>query len=132
MSADLATYLHDISRALRIVVTGGRDYADVERVALALGFLHARYVVQRVAHGGATGADEHAKVWARVARINEVVEYPADWKRLGRRAGPARNRLMLDEERPDLVVAFPGGRGTADCCAAARERGIRVWEVVRG
>jgi hypothetical protein len=31
----------------------------------------------------------------------------------GRAAGPRRNQRMLEDFRPDLVVAFPGGRGTA-------------------
>ena len=33
---------------------------------------------------------------------------------------------MLDERRPDLVVAFPGGRGTADMVGRARSAGIEV------
>lgn len=133
MNADIATYLHDLSRALRVVVTGGRDYADEERVRLALGWLNDRYVIQRLAHGGATGADALASSVARCMSIH-VVEYavtPAEWKRLGKRAGPLRNRRMLDEERPDLVVAFPGNTGTADCCRQAGGLGIRIWEVGR-
>jgi hypothetical protein len=37
----------------------------------------------------------------------------AEWERLGRKAGPIRNQRMLEEGKPDLVVAFPGGTGTA-------------------
>ena len=36
---------------------------------------------------------------------------------------------MLDEGRPDFVVAFPGGRGTADMCRRAREAGLEVVEI---
>jgi hypothetical protein len=36
---------------------------------------------------------------------------------------------MLDEGKPDLVLAFPGGRGTANMMRQARERGVRVVEV---
>lgn len=134
MSADhsLARYLHDISRALRICVTGGRDYDDAELVAGALGRLNGAYVIVRLAHGDAPGADRLAATWARDARIQEVVAYPADWNRFGRRAGPTRNRRMLEAEQPDLLVAFPGGRGTADCIQAARTLGVRVWKVAHG
>ena len=45
----------------------------------------------------------------------------------GKAAGPERNRRMLDTFKPDGVIAFPGGRGTADCCRAADERAIPVW-----
>lgn len=56
-----------------------------------------------------------------------VERYPADWERYGKRAGPIRNRKMLDQG-PDLVVAFGGDKGTADCVREARRRGIAVRE----
>jgi hypothetical protein len=43
-------------------------------------------------------------------------------------AGPRRNRRMLVAFKPDVVLAFPGGAGTASCCAVARELGIPVIE----
>ena len=55
--------------------------------------------------------------------------FQADWAGLGRKAGPIRNKLMLDEGKPDLVVAFPGGRGTAHMTRIARGAGIEVIEV---
>jgi hypothetical protein len=36
---------------------------------------------------------------------------------------------MIDQGRPDLVVAFPGGRGTADMVRRARAAGISVIEI---
>lgn len=57
-----------------------------------------------------------------------VEDFPADWERNGRAAGPIRNRQMLDG-KPDLVIAFPGGKGTADMVAEAKRRGIAVREV---
>lgn len=53
----------------------------------------------------------------------------ADWEDLGRKAGPIRNQRMLDDGRPELVVAFPGGPGTAHMCRIAREAGVEVIEV---
>ena len=50
----------------------------------------------------------------------------AEWHRLGRKAGPIRNQRMLDEGKPDLVVAFPGGTGTAGMVALACKAGVRV------
>jgi hypothetical protein len=55
--------------------------------------------------------------------------YMADWDGLGRKAGPIRNQRMLDEGKPDLVIAFPGGRGTADMVRRAREAGVEVVEL---
>ncbi len=36
---------------------------------------------------------------------------------------------MIDEGKPDLVIAFPGRRGTADMKARALKAGIAVIEV---
>ena len=123
---------------MRIVVTGGRAYANREHVFTALDAIHWVTPITELAHGNAgeigpltgklRGADKLAGAWAEAKGI-EVVPYPVsreDWKAYGRAAGPRRNRIMLDAFKPDAVVAFPGGNGTADCCQAARERGIEV------
>jgi hypothetical protein len=38
---------------------------------------------------------------------------------------------MLMEGKPDLVVGFPGGRGTAHMCRIAGEAGVEVIEIAR-
>lgn len=76
-------------------------------------------------HGGARGADTLAEDWA-VVNWCTVEEYKADWKTHGKRAGPIRNRQMLDEGKPDIVVAFPGGKGTADMVRRAQKANIEV------
>lgn len=55
--------------------------------------------------------------------------FPADWGSLGKAAGPIRNSLMLTEANPSLVIAFPGGKGTADMISKARAAGVKVIEV---
>jgi len=45
-----------------------------------------------------------------------------EWDELGKKAGPLRNQRMLDEGKPDLVVAFPGGGGTKDMVSARLRR----------
>jgi len=35
---------------------------------------------------------------------------------------------MLAEGEPDAVLAFPGGRGTADMVRRAKRAGVPVWE----
>ena len=39
---------------------------------------------------------------------------------------------MIDEGKPDLVVAFPGGRGTQDMIKRAKGHHIKVVEVKSG
>ena len=78
--------------------------------------------------GGAKGADSMAEDWA-IVHWCSFKEYKADWNKHGKAAGPIRNQQMLEEGKPDLVVAFPGGRGTADMVKRAREAGVKVIEV---
>jgi hypothetical protein len=78
-----------------------------------------------VAHGGADGADTLANAAALMLSV-PVTEYPADWKSYGPSGGPIRNARMLGEFMPDVVLAFPGGAGTADMVKRARAAGVRV------
>jgi len=116
---------------MRILVTGGRSYADRDAVWSALDRVHAKRGLTCVIHGAATGADEHARAWCIARRIPMEV-YPANWRPvvgggIDRSAGPRRNADMLERGRPDGVVAFPGGTGTADMVRRAEAAGIKVW-----
>lgn len=113
-----------------VAVTGGRDYRDIDRVFAELRAIHTsdRGPITKLIQGGAKGADRIAVAWADNHMI-EVVTYPADWELYGRMAGPIRNREMLDDGKPDVLVAFPGGKGTASCVREARKLGIEVIEV---
>lgn len=52
--------------------------------------------------------------------------FPANWKKFGKAAGPLRNVKMIEEGKPDVVIAFPGGHGTANMVALAEASGIPV------
>lgn len=112
---------------MRVLVCGGRDYTDKARVFAVLDKLHAEAGIDRIIEGGAKGADTWAAQWGGSRGILET--YEADWENFGTMAGPMRNRVMLTQGRPDLVVAFPGGRGTADMVKKARRAGVEVVEI---
>jgi len=114
---------------MKILVCGGRDYDD--KVAFDREMDRISMELQRVVciiHGGAPGADRLADVWA-LERMLPVMRFDAQWQRLGRAAGPIRNGWMIEYGKPDLVVAFPGGRGTADMVRQATEAAIAVQEI---
>ena len=96
-----------------VLVCGGRDYQDAQQVFALLDRIDAACRVREIIQGGAAGADRWAREWAN-ARNKPLTTFHADWDNYGRSAGPKRNQRMIDEGKPDLVVAFPGGRGTAD------------------
>jgi hypothetical protein len=107
---------------MRVIVCGGRDYDDWTHVCATLNGLD----ITALAEGGASGADDLAAQWCSL--MPDVVHhrYNADWSRDGRAAGPIRNALMLSDFKPELVVAFPGGRGTADMVKRAVAAGVKV------
>lgn len=127
---------------MRVLVCGGRDFNDweyfrdeMEKIALDRfprtepdeygNYLYAVTII----HGAARGADTLAGQWA-VINWCPFEEYPADWKTYGKRAGYLRNKQMLEEGRPDLVIAFPGGKGTANMVKLAEEAGIETIRVL--
>lgn len=124
---------------IRVLVCGGRSYADREHVFTVLDRIHAETPFAALITGDAvtkdpsdpknrklwTGADWFAIVWAAKRGV-WFERYEADWKTHGRAAGPIRNQQMLDRESPELVIAFPGGRGTEDMVTRAREARIDV------
>jgi len=110
-----------------VVVTGGREYNDAARVNACLDWIHAGACITVLVQGGARGADALAARWAREHLPPERrVTVEAEWTRYGKSAGMRRNQLMLDTHKPDLVLAFPGGTGTANCVFEARARRIPV------
>lgn len=78
--------------------------------------------------GDARGADLWALRWAEEKGVPHKV-FEADWGGLGKAAGPIRNRKMLEEFKPDLVLAFPGGKGTESTIQMAKLRRIPVIKV---
>lgn len=113
---------------MRVIVCGGRDFgAQLGEHILAYDTLFALGPDVTLVCGGARGADQMAIAWHNITGT-PVEVFPADWKKHGRAAGPIRNQQMLDAGA-DLVIAFPGGRGTADMVQRARKAGIPVREV---
>lgn len=109
---------------MRVLITGGRNYDDQKLLDETLDALHAANGVTTLIHGDASGADRLAQQWAQSRGVS-VDPHPADWKKYGRAAGPMRNQKMLDN-KPDQLVAFPGGKGTADMIARAKRAGLKV------
>lgn len=118
----------------RVLVCGGRSYGDRFQFMCSMDDLVAdEGEISCVIHGGCkTGADALAAEWVlRFGGECDEDVFEADWIKHGKAAGPIRNQRMLDEGKPDLVIAFPGGKGTADMVARARKAGVEVVEVGR-
>jgi hypothetical protein len=112
---------------MRILVCGGRDYADDRALNEALDAIHREKNVTQLIHGAARGADSLAAAWGKSRGI-PALAFPADWAAHGKAAGFRRNEAMLRDGRPELVVAFPGGKGTAHMVKLSRAAGVAVLQ----
>lgn len=109
---------------MKVLVCGGRDFEDFDLLEAELDKLASSEIIEMVIQGGARGADTMAAQWCSDKRI-PCLEVPADWPKHGRRAGYLRNVHMLTFE-PDVVLAMPGGKGTAMMCDIAEKAGVSV------
>lgn len=126
------------SHSLVIAAGGGRDLAwPQQRVAAELLARSSGRLVHLLLHGGARGADAAIGRAAQQLGWSALV-MPAQWQLHGRAAGPIRNRALLEQavaravahSSPGcltsvLVVAFPGGAGTASLVKEARRMASR-------
>jgi hypothetical protein len=133
---------------MRVLITGGRTFAtllkeretpedlqrDSERVARERQIIHGALShvpgTAVLVHGAAPGADTVcAEIWESFGGKTEA--HAANWKAHGPGAGPRRNQAMVDLGA-DLLLAFPGGTGTADCKQRALKAGIPVVDAATG
>ena len=126
------------SHSLVIAAGGGRDLAwPQQRIAAELLARSSGRLVHLLLHGGARGADAAIGRAAQQLGWSALV-MPAQWERHGRAAGPIRNRELLEQavaraeahsspgyQASVLVVAFPGGAGTASLVQQARRMASR-------
>jgi YspA, cpYpsA-related SLOG family len=135
---------------MRVLVCGGRNYNNRSYLFAYMDVLLVRSFPRgepiTVIHGAAPGADTLAGQWAKERGFG-VLEFPARWADISHPnavirvrkdgskydalAGHRRNQSMIDEGKPDLAVAFPGGTGTADMRQRVYDAGIKLI-IVKG
>lgn len=119
------------TKQVRILTCGGRNYFNHRFIAMIMDglVLEAKQFFETddivVAHGAATGADTLVDHYCKERKI-DVKRYRAKWETHGRSAGPIRNREMLEDFKPDMVIAFPGGPGTADMVEIAKAANVPI------
>jgi hypothetical protein len=112
---------------MKLAIVGSRDFNDYDKViyyiseyfGLGADGLGGNYITE-VVSGGANGADALGKKLAKEYRI-EYTEFPADWNKHGKAAGPIRNEQIM--QYTDKVIAFWDGKskGTMSAINLARK-----------
>lgn len=125
---------------MRILVCGSRTYGLNDPIgsynSVKKELLKAVYKLTKegvpdlrvtIIQGEASGADVTAKQAAKWFDW-EYLSFPADWEKHGKAAGPIRNKQMLDEGKPDMVIAFWDGKspGTKNMIDQATKSGVPV------
>lgn len=109
---------------MRVLVCGSRHWLDKATIKQELETIKN---ISVVIHGACRGADILAAQVAKELNI-PIEEFPADWKLYGLSAGPKRNQQMLDEGKPDYVLAFHeninSSKGTKDMISRAAKANI--------
>lgn len=125
---------------MRVIVTGSRNWMGIygdNRIWQVLNILLALTDVLgdklTLIHGACpTGADQVVDRWARRREDDGVSleTLPADWRTLGKAAGPIRNQEMVNRGA-DMCIGFVRGtaRGTFVTLGMAREAGIPTFVV---
>lgn len=107
----------------RLIIAGGRNHKPSAEEAKAVVRILEEHEVKEIVHGGATGVDAWAGRLAHTFNLKETVFIP-DWQKLGRAAGPLRNRDMACYA--DACCLLEGGRGTDSMRREAERAGIAI------
>lgn len=110
---------------MRVIVAGGRDFKPSRKhIEWLINVLRSLNTTEVVC-GMAKGADLFGKQVALKMNI-PVKEFPADWNKYGRSAGPIRNAEMA--KNADACILFPGGSGTANMKTLAQLNKLIIME----
>lgn len=114
----------------KMLVCGDRNWKDKDFMLRLLDDILIYFGITEIIEGCARGADRTAEEWA-IEHDIPVRHFPAQWDTYGKSAGPIRNRQMLKEGRPDMVVAFHESlntsKGTKNMVQIAQKEGIPVY-----
>jgi len=109
---------------MKVIVAGGRDFIpETEHWDYMEDFIEHN-LVSMIVSGKARGADKFGEDFAYRYDVG-IAEFPADWDTHGKSAGYIRNAEMADYA--DALIAFPGGKGTANMIEVAKKKGLKVF-----
>lgn len=80
--------------------------------------------------GGCKGTDNMAQLYAEEKCINTVIHFP-NWEKFGKKTGPIRNQLIVDDSTH--IIAFPmdNSRGTMNTISLAKkaQKNLTIYKI---
>lgn len=121
---------------LRIIIAGSRDFNDYKLLKASIKDILKNTSLEginkiKIVSGTARGADQLGERFAKQFKL-EVVKFPADWDKYGKRAGYIRNEEMakyaVEDNNYGMLVAFWDGesKGTKHMIDLAKKHGLEV------
>lgn len=83
------------------------DIASEQRAFFvsSMKLFHRAHDITHIIAGGAKGADTWASLFSNKFQI-PYTEFPANWPKYGKTAGPVRNMQMITEGKPDHALGY--------------------------
>lgn len=111
---------------MKTIIAGSRtgvSYMDIRSAVINCG-----WKITEVIEGGAQGADNLGRSWARNNGV-PCTTMPADWKKYGKSAGYRRNVDMANAAEALIAIRVGGeaSKGTTHMINIAKEKELRVY-----
>lgn len=106
---------------MRICIAGTRDYHDYETLCFLI--KKSGFKITEVCSGCAKGVDALGERWANENNV-PIKRFPANWKELGRAAGPSRNYEMARYADGLIAICMNESPGTMNMIMCAESQYI--------
>src|SRR5512146_519836 len=93
----------------KLWVVGPTDYNNPLRIANVMERYRENHGISLIITGGDPGCEQLVEEWCRKSEI-AYHGLPAIRSKDGDGAIPKRNKLIVDEEKPDALIVFVGGK----------------------
>ena len=110
---------------VNLIIAGSRYFEDYDLLMETLDEFLTTHSVLEVVSGTCRGADKLGERWAKEHNI-PVKQFPAQWDKYGKTAGPIRNREMANYGTHLVAFLTAQSRGTKNMIQEARRRGLEV------
>lgn len=116
---------------MKVIIAGSRHMPFSKYDLIQKAITLSGFNVEEVVCGQAPGADTYGAKWAYTNKI-PIKNFPAEWSKYGKKAGPIRNQQMADYADALIVFIWNGSRGSQDMLSRMQKMGKPVYVVRNG